>query len=98
MPWWWESEQEKQLREAKVRSEKQRKEAQAATAKALERGEIPLEAKRRLQMQKAKGDLFFSSDLTSNEHLLTREAGYQPIGLVMGTAFYKVSFWGYFNS
>lgn len=39
----------------------------------------------------------FARDLTSNEHLLTREAGFEPIGLVMGTAFYKVSFWGYFN-
>lgn len=86
MPFW-ESEEDKSQREA-----------QEATRLALERGQIPYHARHRLEQQRQRGDHFFTSDLTSNEHLLTREAGYEPIGLVMGTAFYKVSFWGYFNS
>ncbi len=85
--------------------EKQRREMQAASLRALETGGIPLEAKHRLEAQKAGHSLqdgsasrFFTSDLTCNEYLLARQAGYEPIGLVMGTAFYKVSFWGYFGS
>lgn len=77
---------------------KSRREAHEATHRALERGQIPDRARHRLEQQRQRDDRFFTSDLTSNEHLLTREAGYEPLGLVMGTAFYKVSFWGYFNS
>ena len=75
-----------------------RREAHEATRRALERGQIPVPRPPSVGAQRQRGDRFFTSDLTSNEHLLTREAGYEPIGLVMGTAFYKVSFWGYFNS
>jgi len=87
MPWWGESENQKQQREA-----------QEATQRALEQGRIPENARHRLEMQKKTNPRFFTSDLTCNEYLLTREAGYEPIGLVMGTAFYKVSFWGYFRN
>ncbi|MBW4518774.1 MAG: heavy metal-binding domain-containing protein [Scytolyngbya sp. HA4215-MV1] len=79
-------------------ADKSRREAHEATRRALERGQIPYRARHRLEKQRQQNDRFFTSTLTSNEHLLTREAGYEPIGLVMGTAFYKVSFWGYFNS
>ncbi len=87
MSWWGESENQKQQREA-----------QEATRRALEQGRIPENARHRLEMQKKTNSRFFTSDLTCNEYLLTREAGYEPIGLVMGTAFYKVSFWGYFRN
>lgn len=76
-------------------AQKQQREMQAASIKALEIGGIPLEAKHRLEA--IGDDRFFTSDLTCNEYLLTRQAGYEPIGLVMGTAFYKVSFWGYYG-
>ena len=78
--------------------DKSRREAHEATQRALERGQLPYRARQRLEAQRQRDDRFFTSDLTVNEYLLTREAGYEPIGLVMGTAFYKVSFWGYFNS
>lgn len=77
---------------------KQRREIQVASRKALAAGGIPLEAQHRLEAQRLGGDSFFSSDLSCKEYLLSREAGYEPIGLVMGTAFYKVSFWGYFRN
>ncbi|WP_052128904.1 heavy metal-binding domain-containing protein [Neosynechococcus sphagnicola] len=77
--------------------DRNRREAQEATRRALERGQIPYKARHRLEMQRRSGANFFTSDLTSNEHLLAREAGYEPLGLVMGTAFYKISYWGYFN-
>jgi len=58
-------------------------------------------AHRRLDAQKRtttkSGKSFFTSDLSTNEYLLTREAGCEPIGLVIGTSFYKVGFYGYFR-
>jgi uncharacterized protein YbjQ (UPF0145 family) len=75
--------------------DKQRREAQAASRQILEQGGIPAEARQRLEMQRHSPA--FSSDLSCREYLLTREAGYQPIGLVMGSAFYRVSYWGFFR-
>ncbi len=62
-------------------------------------------AHHRLNQQKRvsrqSGKSFFSSDLSTNEYLLLREAGCDPLGLVMGTSFYQVgfyrNFWGYRN-
>ncbi len=51
--------------------------------------------------RKKTGHSFFTSDLSTNELLLAREAGCDPIGLVMGSSFYQVgfirNFWGYRN-
>ncbi len=51
------------------------------------------------RISKQSGKSFFSSDLSTNEYLLMREAGCDPLGLVMGTSFYQVGFyrnlWGY---
>ncbi len=58
---------------------------------------IPDKARHRINSQKQVGKNFFTSDLTCNEYLLTREAGCEPIGVVMGTCFYKVGFFGYFR-
>jgi uncharacterized protein YbjQ (UPF0145 family) len=42
---------------------------------------------------------FFTSDLSTNEYFLTREAGCNPLGVVMGSSFYQAgfyrNFWGY---
>src|SRR5215470_3082210 len=76
--------------------EKRQKEFQEASQKALTRGELPLVARQRLELQRQSGARFFSSDLTANEYLLTREAGYEPIGQVMGSCFYKVGFRGFY--
>ena len=86
MPWWESPEQKSQ------------REVDEATRRALEQGQIPDKAKHRLERQRQSDSSFFTSDLSCREYLLTQDAGYEPIGLVMGTAFYKVSFWGYFNS
>ncbi len=34
---------------------------------------------------------FFTSDLSVNEFLLVREAGFEPVGMVMGTSIYQVA-------
>ena len=33
---------------------------------------------------------FFTSDLSVNEFLLVKEAGFQPLGLVMGSSIYSI--------
>ena len=35
---------------------------------------------------------FFTSDLTVNEFLLVKEAGFEPLGLVVGTSIYHIGF------
>src|SRR5438105_272420 len=35
---------------------------------------------------------FFSSDLTVNEYVLLHQAGFRPLGLVMGTSMYQIGY------
>ncbi len=51
---------------------------------------VPEDAMRRLaQLRPGKGSIF-TSDLTVNEFLLVREAGFRPLGLVLGSSIYHV--------
>ena len=77
--------------------EKQARLRQEETIRALERGDIPPIAHERIMREKSLGRNFFSSDLSTREYLLTREAGFQTVGQVMGTSFFKIGFWGMFN-
>ena len=45
---------------------------------------------RRLAAAAGKGRSIFTSDLTVNEFLLVREAGFRPLGLVLGSSIYHV--------
>jgi uncharacterized protein YbjQ (UPF0145 family) len=56
----------------------------------IEAGGIPLAAQERLDAVKARGGRFFTSDLSTNEFLLTRQAGFQPLTQVMGSSVYHV--------
>jgi uncharacterized protein YbjQ (UPF0145 family) len=79
----------------KPTEEEQRAQArQEASLKALEAGGLPLAAQERLQEQLASPNHLFSSDLTTREYLLAREAGYEPISQVMGCSFMNISLWG----
>ncbi len=98
MPFWRkETEEEKQAKlQDKIRKEEERI-RQQQTIKALESGEIPPIARERIEREVAMGRNFFTSDLSTREYLLTKEAGFITIGQVMGTSFYKTGFWGCFN-
>jgi uncharacterized protein YbjQ (UPF0145 family) len=58
---------------------------------------IPEHARERLKRLRESGR-FFTSDLTVNEFLLVRQAGFEPLGLVLGTSIYHIGFqprrWG----
>lgn len=62
----------------------------AASARALEQGGLPLAAQERLRQLKERGGGLFTSDLSTNEFLLAREAGFRPLTQVMGSCFYHV--------
>jgi hypothetical protein len=47
-----------------------------------------LERIARMKKEVARG--FFTSDLSVNEFLLVREAGFRPLGLVLGSSIYHV--------
>lgn len=55
--------------------------------------EIPAGARERLQhMRTAPGETpeFFTSDLSINEYYLLEQAGFEPLGFVMGSSFYHI--------
>ena len=52
---------------------------------------IPEDAMRRLaEMRPGAPGALFTSDLSVNEFLLVREAGFSPLGLVLGSSIYHV--------
>ena len=51
--------------------------------------DLPSHARERLADMREKK--LFTSDLSVNEFLLVREAGFDPVGLVMGTSIYQVA-------
>lgn len=54
---------------------------------------IPEDALRRLEeMKPGSRTSMFTSDLSVNEFLLVREAGFRPLGLVLGSSIYHVGF------
>ncbi len=55
---------------------------------------LPRHAKERLVEMRGKneGDRLFTSDLSTSEFLLVKEAGFDPIGLVVGSSIYHVGF------
>lgn len=54
---------------------------------------LPEEAKSRLaHSQQAGGHQVFTSDLSVNEFVLLHEAGFEPLGLVMGTSMYQIGY------
>lgn len=60
---------------------------------------IPIDALKRLSsMAPGQDTTLFTSDLSVNEFLLVREAGFRPLGLVLGSSIYHVGFqlgrWG----
>src|SRR5579872_4229841 len=83
MPFWSKNNEARMRREESVR--------------ALEAGDIPLVAKERLEREKHMSKGFFTSSLSTQEYLLTREAGYEIIGQVMGTAFFNVNWAGFYS-
>ena len=54
---------------------------------------IPEDAMRRLaEMKPGSQTSLFTSDLSVNEFLLVREAGFRPLGMVLGSSIYHVGF------
>lgn len=72
-------------------------ERQQASIAALERGELPLAARERIQKLGQTGSAW-TSDLSVAELHAVRQAGFQPVGMVMGSSVYRIAAqWGYTN-
>src|SRR4051812_46570008 len=75
----------KRFREARAEESQQR----------LKAGGLPLNAVERLQEQRQRQDTpqhFWTSDLTVSELALVHNAGFEPLGQVMGSSVYHVGF------
>ena len=54
-------------------------------------GGLPQDAMTRLsELQPGKPGSIFTSDLTVNEFLLVKQAGFTPVGMVLGSSIYHV--------
>ena len=51
---------------------------------------VPEHGRERLERMRDRS--LFTSDLTVNEFLLVRAAGFEPLGLVVGTSIYHIGF------
>jgi uncharacterized protein YbjQ (UPF0145 family) len=87
------TEEERQQEEVQRQRRAEEQGLQQASLDALAQGSIPVQAQRRLEEFRHK-EGFFTSDLTVNEFLLTRQAGLQPLSQVMGSSIYHVG-WQY---
>jgi uncharacterized protein YbjQ (UPF0145 family) len=64
-----------------------------ATMSSTEAPHLPEDAMKRLaEMRPGQATSLFTSDLSVNEFLLVREAGFRPLGLVLGSSIYHVGF------
>jgi uncharacterized protein YbjQ (UPF0145 family) len=64
---------------------------------ALERGELPLAARERIDELRSPGSAW-TSDLSVAELVAVRHAGFEPVGMVMGSTVYRMATqWGYNN-
>lgn len=56
--------------------------------------DLPAHARERLAEMRgrSKADALFTSDLSPSEFLLVKEAGFEPVGLVLGSSIYNVGF------
>jgi uncharacterized protein YbjQ (UPF0145 family) len=88
MPFWKRSSPEEQQRQIQAQQEAEQ------SRQALEAGGLPLRAQRRLREEMEASHPLFTSDLSVNELLLTREQGYRPLSQVMGSSIYHVG-WQY---
>src|SRR5258708_5834296 len=57
-------------------------------------GDLPTHARERLNIMRgdATHHSLFTSDLSVNEFLLVREAGFDPVGLVVGSSIYHIGY------
>jgi uncharacterized protein YbjQ (UPF0145 family) len=95
MPWFHHKSEEEKRQEAEQKQFREQELAeQQATLASLARGGIPIPAQRRLDEFRNRGGSFFTSDLTVNEFLLSRQVGLQPLTQVMGSSIYHVG-WQY---
>src|SRR5256885_4545809 len=54
---------------------------------------VPTHGQERIQRARAaEGRGFFTSDLTVNEFLLVKQAGFDPLGLVVGSSIYHIGY------
>jgi uncharacterized protein YbjQ (UPF0145 family) len=93
MPWFHRKTEEEKLHEAEEkRREAEERAAQQASVAALESGGIPVAAQRRLDEVRRQEGALFTSDLSVNEFLLSRQLGIRPLTQVMGSSVYHVGY------
>jgi uncharacterized protein YbjQ (UPF0145 family) len=91
------TEEEKQQEDTVRREREEARVQQEASLASLEQGGLPLRAQQRLGELRQGGQGFFTTDLSVDEFLLSREAGFEPVSQVMGSSVFHVG-WQYMPS
>ena len=87
------AEQQDQEQEAQPQDAGQEQAPSAGAYQAGSLTDVPEAGRARMErMKKAAEAGFFTSDLSANEHLLVRQAGFEPLGLVLGSSIYHIGF------
>jgi uncharacterized protein YbjQ (UPF0145 family) len=84
------SDEEKQREQEEKQHRAEELELQQRSEESLKAGGIPVQAQRRLDDLRNRKGALFTSDLSVNEFLLSREAGLRPVSQVMGSSIYHV--------
>src|SRR5579862_62346 len=63
------------------------------TTVAKKQSDLPVHARERIDLMRRGGHAtLFTSDLSVNEFLLVKEAGFDPLGLVVGSSIYHIGY------
>src|SRR5579862_9804230 len=63
------------------------------TTVAKKQSDLPVHARERIDLMRRGGHApLFTSDLSVNEFLLVKEAGFDPMGLVVGSSIYHIGY------
>ncbi len=84
MPFWKRSSPEEAQQKIQAQQEAEN------SRRSLEAGGLPIQAQRRLSEETEAGHPLFTSDLSTNEFLLTRKEGYIALSQVMSSSIYQV--------
>lgn len=58
----------------------------------LNTADLSPHARERIEAMRKEGRRFFTSDLSVNEFLLVKEAGFEPLGMVVGSSIYQIGY------
>jgi uncharacterized protein YbjQ (UPF0145 family) len=93
-----ESSEERRRREAAEAASREEAALQERSRQQLAAGGLPVRAQERVAQVRAGGATSFSTNLSVDEFLFSRQSGYHPLGLVSGSSVYHIGWSGWMRT